>query len=66
MFQLETSRTANGAFNWAVIPSLRLARKNSVTWVFGVERKYAGRHSIGLKLAIWKRFTSKKKGGDPK
>ena len=65
MLQLETSRAPSGALNWAVTPSLRLARKNSVTWVFGVERKFAGKHSIGLKFAIWKRFASKKKGGDP-
>jgi len=61
MLQIETSRPADGAVNWAVIPSLRIARRNGITWVVGVERKFAGRHSVGVKFSIWKDFRSKEK-----
>lgn len=61
MLQIETSRPKDGIVNWAVIPSLRIARRNGITWVVGIERKFAGQHSVGVKFSIWKNFRAKEK-----
>jgi len=56
MIQLETAYLNGAGFLWALTPSLILPGKNGREWVFGVETRSAATQTIGLKLALWKKF----------
>lgn len=61
IMQIETSYTSGFPVNWSVTPGVMIdakpARNGAKTvWVVGIERKYAGEHSLGLKLGLWTSF----------
>jgi hypothetical protein len=56
LLKVETSKVAGKRLFWAITPSLTLKDKRGRVWVAGIERKYAGRNSIGLVARLWLDF----------
>lgn len=61
LMQIETSYAPGFPMNWAITPGIMIDAKQKPgkarkTWIVGIERKYAGQHSLGLKLGLWTSF----------
>jgi len=56
ILQLETARIPGQPLFWAVAPGVLIDTGHDTTWLVGLERKSAGRDTIGIKVALWHRF----------
>jgi len=56
ILQLETAKTPGQALSWALAPGLLIDRRDRGAWLIALERKSAGRETIGLKFGLWQRF----------
>jgi len=56
ILQLESAKTPGQRFAWAVAPGLLIDRRDHGAWLIALERKSAGRDTIGLKFGLWQRF----------
>ncbi len=56
ILQVETALIPGQPLFWTLSPGLLIDRRRNATWLIGLERKSAGRDTIGIKLALWHRF----------
>lgn len=56
ILQIETSFIRGQDPIWAIAPGLMIDTRRSAAWVVGLERKSAGRDTVGLKIALWHWF----------
>ncbi|MDF1717606.1 MAG: hypothetical protein P1U75_13175 [Antarcticimicrobium sp.] len=56
ILQLETAHIPGQPLFWAVAPGVLIDTGHDTTWLVGLERKSAGRDTVGIKFALWHRF----------
>lgn len=56
ILQVETAHIPGKPFFWAITPGLMADGRGTATWLVGLERKSAGRETLGLKIGLWQRF----------
>ncbi len=56
ILQLETAHIPGQPLIWAVAPGLLIDTRRGGTWLIGLERKSAGRDTLGVKFGLWQPF----------
>lgn len=56
ILQVETALIPGQPPFWTLSPGLLIDTGRDTTWLVGLERKSAGRDTLGIKLALWHRF----------
>ncbi|TDK42152.1 hypothetical protein [Antarcticimicrobium luteum] len=56
ILQVETAHIPGQPLIWAVTPGVLIDSRRNATWLIGLERKSAGRDTVGLKIALWRWF----------
>ena len=56
ILQVETAHIPGKPLIWAVAPGVLIDGRGTSTWLIGLERKSAGRDTVGLKVGLWQRF----------
>ena len=56
VLQVETAHIPGRSLIWAVAPGVLIDTRRNASWLIGLERKSAGRDTVGLRIALWQWF----------